>query len=68
MLHPLQEPRLAVIDEGSSVRALGQQVWVSVLEGSSGYWCPGSVLKCLRMISLCLEIRMQQTALDLDLK
>ena len=30
----LQQPRLALIGEGSSVRALGQQVLVSVLEGS----------------------------------
>ena len=30
----LQQPRLTLIGEGSSVRALGQQVLVSVLEGS----------------------------------
>ena len=30
----VQQPRLALIGEGSSVRALGQQVLVSVLEGS----------------------------------
>ena len=30
----VQQPRLALIGEGSSVCALGQQVLVSVLEGS----------------------------------
>ena len=30
----LQQPRLALIGEGSSVRALGQHVFVYVLEGS----------------------------------
>ena len=64
----MQQPRLALIGEGSSARAIGQQVLVSVLEGSWGSWCSGSVLRCLWMIALCLEIRMQQTALDLDLK
>ena len=32
-VHLLQQPRLALICEGSSVRALGQQVLVSVFEG-----------------------------------
>ena len=32
--HCVQQPRLALIGEGSSVLALGQQVLVSVLEGS----------------------------------
>ena len=57
-----------MIGEGSSERALGQQVLVSVIDDSKGSWCSRSVLKCPWMMALCLENGMQQTVLDLDFK
>ena len=64
----MQQPMLLLISEGSSERALGKYVSVTVHEGSCGSWCSENVLICIGMIAVFLEIRMQETIPNFDLK
>ena len=67
-LFTIQQPRLPFIGEGSSERALRQQVFVLVLQEYWVSWWFGNVLKYHSMISLCLLNIMQKLALYIDLK